>query len=215
MPLKKYKRVVIEKDMRAMYVEEVERVPDEKLKEIIEALQEVQGDFADAVGDFMYAAYIREKKNLMVEQTAYATLLFAMDQVAFLVPMYYTTTDEAGQQRLKVLIDNYAAHIHAALFFYPDFMELEKLEKHIKRCENRSKSHIIKISLLKESIAVMEAKLHKEGGALDPDSFDSNLISLSDIAGYRLTDDISLYEYGKRIFRARKESERINKSKRK
>ncbi len=208
MPLKVYKRILIEGDIKAMYVEAPDKITDEHLITAAETFYEIQGDYADALGDMHYCAYIKEKKDLSVKQTSYRTLLFAIDQIAYLVPLYYSLTDPVSRGKVITIIEGYAGHIMQALTFTFDYMDLETLEKNIKRCTNRSKSFIFLIELGKESIRVME-EAFKKNGKINPEMIDDNLINLSDAAGYRLTDDISLYEYGRRICKARKERERM------
>ena len=153
-------------------------------------------EYAAATGDAEYKLYLTTYKELMAlaVDLGNAEMLIDTLRKAFYQPLLDELNKLLGS---SVRLDG---------------LEKEPYYKQLDILYKRSRGIKIKLDLKRMQFEAMEKKFEgKGGGKPTHEYFDSMLITLSDHAGFQLTDRISVYEYCDRIKRYMKHVEQMNK----
>lgn len=181
LPLKNFKECMCEGNLAALIIEGFP-LP----KELTIAWSTIQIQYADAIGEGEHKLRCMAFKSLIERKTDYKIALTAIKMLGMPEIENYPENKTPYAQELNNLID--------ANFSY----EMPDKYDHLKNAIARIKGIKLAIDLAQIKVDAMESK---PSGKRSVESFDSNLITLSDHAGYALTDSITVFEYCDRIRR--------------
>lgn len=190
LPLHKFIDCLIDEDIHALVIEGFATPYELESK-----WAQITDEYTAAVGDAEYKIYLNTYKDM---------ICMAVDL-----------------QNIEILI-----HTLRKAFYQPLLDELNKLigsnvqldglmkENYHKQLDvlyKRSRGLKIKMDLKRLQYESISKKYETKGGKPTREYFDSMLITLSDHAGFQLTDRISVFEYCERIKRLSKYVEQTNK----
>jgi hypothetical protein len=144
----------------------------------------IQQQYADAVGDSEYSHYLTLYRDVHVLNAKYEMV----KEILNLMQVHY-------DDRLAKIIND-----ELSTSFVFDWNNQEEYNKTIQRCINRSKALKLRMDMVKASYEAIQSKF-EQGKKPDRNYFQSILITLSDHAGYHITDQITVYEFCDRIKR--------------
>lgn len=191
LPLFKFKDCVVEQNLHVLVIEGTPT--EDQLKE---AWEQIASEYAAAVGDAEYKLYFNTYRELlqMAVDLSNAELLIDTLRKAFYQPLLDELNKLLGS---SVKLDG---------------LQKEAYYKQLDVLYKRSRGIKIKLDLKNMQFKAMEQKFGERGsGKPTREYFDSMLITLSDHAGYQLTDSISVFEYCERIKRYTKYVEQMQK----
>ena len=162
--------------------------------ELHRAENELRIQYADAIGDGEYRVYVGVIKEL-------ADMELVLSQVYSMVRVLTDVYVPLFADRLNRLLKT---------SFVFDINNPEAYDKLLSRCLNRSKIYKLRIDLKKIELEKLETKYQGKSGKATREYYMGLLISLSDHAGYPITDNITVYEFCERIKRANKINELQN-----
>lgn len=189
LPLSRWIDLTVDGYLKALIKE---GIPPEN--ELHRAENELRIQYADAIGDGEYRVYVGVIKEI-------TDMELILSQVHSLV------------RTLKdVYIPLFVKQLNSLLktSFVFDVNKPEEYDKLLSRCINRSKIYNLRIDLKKIELEKLETKYKGKSGKATREYYMGLLISLSDHAGYPITDNISVYEFCERIKRANKINELQN-----
>lgn len=195
LPLIRYKDALIRGNLSALVI--VGFPPQNELEA---AWNDIQEQYAGATGNAEHVNYIRLLREIAVLNTSYSQVQIAVQQLGAIIPIYLETNDQDYIGMINAYRDALIQLVDASF----DFTNPETYESNLKRCLNRGKGiNKIELDLKELTFQAVKEKLESQK-PVDDEYFDSILISLSDHAGYHLTDSITVYEFCNRLVRAQK-----------
>lgn len=148
------------------------------------AWNDINSQYLEAIGDAEYRHYVSTFKELTKIDLTISTIESAIECLKCFpfLPLFDFLN--------KTLSTN----------FRFDWANKEEYEKNLKRCYQRSRTLIVQRDLLKIKYQDISKKF-VGSGKVDPEYYSKCLISLSDHAGYRITDKITVFEFCERMRR--------------
>lgn len=162
--------------------------------ELAKAEADLRVQYADAMGDHEYRLYCNTVKSIAIEEL---TLVQVEEIVACLRSAYAPQLADALNKLLP----------GARLVF--DVSKPEAYDAQLQRALNRAKSLKLSISLKRQKLDALEQKYGKKAapGAVNREYYYSVLLTLSADSGYRLTDEVSVWEFCELIKRHNRKQE--------
>ena len=177
LPLSLYKRAEIHNDLQALIIE---GPPD--IRELIEAWSTIKLEYAEAMGGAETKAYTQAFVTFLQHQHDYDACVFLID----LLKNTYATPLETELNAL----------LRTELHLNPH--DREDYFKKLKKASFSAKEYKVRAAEAKSRLKKLAQK-HEEGGKVDEEYFQTMLIELSNHAKYQITDNISTFEYCKRV----------------
>lgn len=176
-----YKFVLCQQENNLQYLV-ISGSPSEK--ELAYAWSDLSSQYMDAMGDAEYKHYVTTYKDLTKIELTIETVEAAIECLKC-----FPNTD---------LIEFLNKTLNTKFKF--DYTKKEEYDKNLKRCYQRSRTLIVQRDLLRIKFQAISKKFEGDKQA-DPDYYPKCLISLSDHAGYRVTDRITVFEFCERMRR--------------
>jgi hypothetical protein len=190
LPLYAWKRLTIDNDLKALIVD-----GDPPKESLLHAEYIIRMQYADAIGDGeykMYCGVMREISNLEITLSQITSLVESL-RVAY-VPKFAREVNRLLQSTLVFNVNDAADY-----------------DKNLDRAIRRSKGIKLRLDLKKIELEKLEKKYEESGtGKVTHEYYQGLLITLSDEAGYQLTDEITVWDFCERIRRANKKVELQN-----
>jgi hypothetical protein len=158
---------------------------------------------------------------------SYSQSLAGPEQRQYLITLRQLHHAQATLLQIEILIDNLRR------WYVPQFEDMlnklarvkwklnvhnpKEYDEYLNRHYNRSRSLVVQIDLLKDQAEHLEKSFNTSGTNVDEEFFDRDLITLSDHAGFPITDRISVFEYcerKKRLFAFVNKSKKENNARR-
>jgi hypothetical protein len=160
-----------------------------------DAWENILTEYSEAIGSTEHKLYLSLLKEITISQGT----LFQIERVIELMYGFHTKQfAELLNKLLRVRFD-----------FDPS--KPKEYDALLSRCYNRSRSLVVDIKLKQIQLEVMEGKMMKDGVAPTRLYFDNSLITLSDYAGFHLTNQIMTSEFCTRLKRYAQYIENKNK----
>lgn len=194
LPLRNYKDALIRNNLSALVIEGFP--PEDKLQA---AWQEIQEQYAEAVGDGMQREYLRKLRDVTNLNVDYTMVQIAVQQLSIIIPYHFR---DPADPDFKHAFEFYRTDLNRLVNAKFTFNNPATYEQELQRCLNRAKGIKIELDLQGLNFEAFREKMEKEK-APDDRYFDSILISLSDVAGYHLNDQITVFEFCERLNRAK------------
>lgn len=150
---------------------------------LLNAWKNIQIEYADQIGDEEHKLYCTILKQVLELETNYKLVLFCIEALKI------------------IFMQNWADELNNLVDANFDYEGKDKF-KNLDNAFNRAKSIKINIDIQTERLNVL--RKNENSDKRTAESFDSNLITLSDHAGFRIADDITVFEYCERISRLNK-----------
>jgi hypothetical protein len=167
-----------------------------------DAIADVEGrlrvQYADAMGDHEYITYVNVMREITMLQ---ATLTQIESLIAAMREVYNPVLAKALNKLL-----------HASLVL--DVTKPEEYDKNLDRAFRRSRSFKMRLDMKGYELKKIELKYMNGVDKLTREYYYGLLLSLSDHAGFPVTESISVWEFCERIKRANKSIEAQNHRKR-
>ncbi len=197
LPLRNYKEVLIRKNLAALTIE---GFPPET--ELAEAWQDIQEQYAEAIGDGVQREYLRKLRNVTNLNVDFTMVQMAVQQLSIIIPYHL---NDPRDPEFKFAFEFYRTDLNRLVSANFQFDNPATYGQELQRCLNRAKGIKIELDLQTLNFEAFRNKMEKEK---EPDDkyFDSILISLSDLAGYHLNDQITVFEFCERLNRAKVKS---------
>lgn len=164
-------------------------------------LQRVEGElrmqYADAIGDHEYKMYV----NVIREIATLETTLAQIEQLIATLRDYY---NELFAKELNKLLRT---------SFVFDVSKSADYDRNLDRAFRRSRIIKIRIDLKNIELGKLEMKYMNGVGKMTKEYYYGLMISLSDDAGFPISESITVWEFCERIKRANKKIEMINMQK--
>lgn len=191
LPLRNYIQAAVYNNLNALIISGTP-----SLEELYESWVNINLQCADAAGNSEHTYYTSlTKKSALLEIT--------YQQITVLGQLLYMCCEQ------KVFAKNLYKELNSLTKSNFPFSEndTEINRNNIKRCLNRSKSLLIQVQLIKAQIE----QTHKKNNNGKPTEkyFKGLLITISDHAGYRITDDIMVDEFYERLHRYNQYCEQV------
>lgn len=166
--------------------------PPEAALRLAEA--ELRVEYADAMGDHEYRMYC----NLVKEITISELTIVQVQELVKSLENAYVPQFVAALNRLL-----------PASNLVLDPNNPEKYERSLQRALNRSKSIKLSIEIKKQKLKAIEAKYDKgdKPGSVTREYYYGVLLTLSADCGYRMTDEITVWEFCESIKRYNRKTE--------
>lgn len=164
-------------------------------EKLLAAWHDIRQQYAEVIGD-------QETKLFLSLYKEINRLAISIEQVKMLVQTlqkYYTKQFADGLNR--VLGTSFAF----------DIEDRETYDKDLQRCLNRSKGYQVQMELKMAQFKAVQEKQQTPGQEASISYYQSVLITLSDHAGYRVDDSITVFEFCDRIKRLNKAMEDAKK----
>jgi hypothetical protein len=163
--------------------------------ELLAAWLQIQGEYADAIGDSEHRMYV----SLFKEITILGTNLQLIEYAVEILEKLYS---KEFADRLNKLLNT---------SFQFDPADPVKYKATLKNCLMRSRSIKINLDLKRIQMEAIQEKMKEPGKKPSREYFQSILITLSNHVKYQLQDNITVYEYCNRLQRFNKEHDEITK----
>lgn len=166
--------------------------------ELAAAWSSIVSQYTDAIGTNEHRLYTNLTKEIAVNTLTYNLIT--------------RTVDVLRKQHHKKLCNELNRILSTTFKFDP--LDVERYNKELDRCINRSKSLKISTDLLQIKIAELEKKFTGKTDKPTFQYYQKTLITLSDYAKYPIQDSITVFEFCERIKRLNDYYEQIkNKTK--
>lgn len=170
--------------------------PDELLQR---AWSDIQQQYADVMADLEYQHYLSKVKELAVLNVSLQQVQMAVQQLRILVPLRFANPDDP---EFLDMINQYVDSLQLLVGKRYDFTS-ENHTTQLNDCLVRSKGIGLEIRLKEKVLEGIRKQLSEQGSEPTEEYYLNILISLSDHAGYHLTDQITVYEFCDRFRRMR------------
>lgn len=189
LPLFKYRECTVHGNLSALIIT---GFPPES--ELRSAWLDIQQEYADIMGDSEQRNYLNALKEVHLLNCTLQQIAICIEWVGKCLPML---PNPAVQEYVNRFSGDLNSFLDAAFVF--DYNDPEQYKENLVKAERRSKG--IKLSL--DVAMVNEEALRPAADKQKPDDayFQSILITLSDAAGYYITDTITVLEFAQRIKR--------------
>lgn len=189
LPLFKYRECVVRGNLSALIIT---GFPPEN--ELRLAWIEIQQEYADIMGDGEQKNYVNALKEVHLLNCTLRQIAICIEWIDKCLPML---PNPAVQEYVDKFGSDLNGFLDAAFVF--DYNNPERYKDNLVKAERRSKG--IKLSL--DVAMVNEEALRPAADAQKPDDayFQNILITLSDTAGYYITDTITVLEFAQRLKR--------------
>lgn len=195
LPLRQYKDALIRGNLNALVID-----GDPPMDELVIAFDDIKQEYADEVGDSEYLNYIKTLKEITLLNVNHQQVHIAVQNLGTVIPLHFLNPDDPD---FLGAITAYRAALMELIGMDFDFTDPDNYESYLKRCINRSAGIKIELDLKKANFEAIQQKF--ENAKLPDDHyFNSILITLSDSAGYHLTDAITVFEFVNRLKRLMK-----------
>lgn len=190
LPLSKFIAVDVEGDIFALVIS---GAPD--ITDLMKAWQRITWQFSDAVKNEEYAVFLRLKKEVL-------DLELEFKRADILIDCLQTLFCEKMKKALNKLLRS---------SFKFDIQDPAGYEKDLDSARMRMKNTKILLELKRGALEVMELA-NQKGAAkkVTRQYYQQMLISLSDFAGYAISDEITVFQYCDRLRRMNDHFEALN-----
>jgi hypothetical protein len=189
LPLRKFREIVISDNLHALVIS---GQPTEE--QLLTAWDSIRMQYADAMKDNDFRAYCTLSRETAYTQATY-------NQITICIRTLRKFYAEQFKNGLNALLRT---------SYVLDVSDREKYDKDLDSATRRSKGVLIDLKLKQSTLAGMEKKMAEKGNGFTHEYFDSMLITLSDEAGFRLSEDITVYEYCERCRRMQRKIDLLN-----
>lgn len=189
LPLFKYRECVVRDNLSALIIS---GFPPET--ELRSAWLDIQQEYADVMGDSEQKNYLNALREVNLLNCTLQQTGICIEWIGKCLPFLPNETAQQAVDRFAADLNNF---LDAAFVF--DHNDPDKYKDNLVKAERRSRG--IKLSL--DVAIVNEEALRPAADKQKPDDayFQNILISLSDAAGYYITDTITVLEFARRIKR--------------
>ena len=189
LPLFKYRECVVKGNLSALIITGFPSEHDLRI-----AWNEIQQEYADIIGD-------NEQKNYLNALKEVHLLNCTLEQIKICIEWLEKCLPMLPNPSIQQYVDKFASDLNSYVeaFYVFDHNDPEKYKANLINAARRSKG--IKLSL--DVAMVNEESLRPAGDKQKPDEayFQNILITLSDAAGYYISDTITVLEFAQRIKR--------------
>ncbi len=201
LPLNRYKDCLINDNLSALTISGFPT--NEQLNE---AWSKICQEYADAAGNDEYGLYLKLFKQVHLLNTEIAQVKICVEQLELLTTLPDSLMEKAEYR------DIWSKEVNKLLLtqFIFDFNNIELYRRNLQRCLNRSKGTKLELDIVMARYEAIKQK-YEEGKKPDEAYFNAILITLSDHAGFHLTDAITVFEYCERIKRLNDASRRTDR----
>lgn len=178
LPLSKFIECDVDKNLSALIIS---GFPSQVELQI--AWAEIQGEYADAMGDHEHSLYIRLQRDITF-------LEITIQQIEILVECLH-----------QIYYEPFLVKLNGLLFtsFKLDPSNPEEYHKILKGCLNRSKGVKLDLDLKRIEFEAIQEK--NKNNKTSREYYQSILITISDYAQYQVHDNITVYEFCERVKR--------------
>lgn len=177
LPLNVFINCVVDKDYSGLVISGTATQ-----SEFLEAWADLNSQYAEIMGDAEYKVYSALYKELAILTLKVAEIEAIIEVLSYFP--YYPLFEKLNE--------------HLSVSWQYDYSNVEEYEKLLKRAYNRSREFVIRLESKKIAFDSMQSKF-KEGKPPTREYFNSMLISLSDHVKYRISDDITVFEFCQRV----------------
>lgn len=201
LPLNKYKDCYINDNLSALIIS-----GQPTILELTTAWVKIVQEYADKAGNDEYKLYLKLFKDIQLINCTIQQVKICAEQLE-MVTLLPQGVPEKDSYR-----DIWSKEINSLLqtTFVFDFNNIELYKRNLQRCINRSKGIKLELDMVTARYEVIKQK-YENGKKPDEQYFDAILITLSDHAGYHLTDAITVFEFCERLKRLNDASARANR----
>jgi hypothetical protein len=190
MPLSRFIDVVVDENYAALII-----TGYPPIDELHAAWLDIQGEYADAMGDSEHRLYISLFKEAIVLKTNLDLIIVAVGVLE------QTYSPELLSRLNKLLNTSYTL----------DPNDPVKYKATLKSCIMRSKAIKINLDMKEMQLKAIQEKEQEPGKKPTREYFQSILITLSDHAKYSIQDSITVFEFCDRVKRFNKYCEQVKK----
>lgn len=182
LPLNRFIDIVVDGNFAALII-----TGYPSIEELHAAWRDIQGEYADAMGDHEHRMYISLYRDVKCLEITLKQIQWLIDQLR---EVYYK---KLADRLNKLLLTS----------FKFDRTNPEKYFNELTRCANRSKGIKIEMELKLAQFQVMQQarKDQEEGKKPSREYYQAMLITLSDHVKYPVSDSITVFEFCNRIQR--------------
>lgn len=191
LPLRNFIDVTINGNLSALIIS---GFPAEQ--ELIEARQEIEFQFHDALGNEAYKQYVNQLRTITDLKVTYNQIQICVKQLCDILEGGVVTPEIEDMEKYY----QYELNKLLKVNFVFDRTDRERYLQTLNRCVNRSKGIKIDLDIKLQNFEALE-KAHETAEPIDGSYFQAMLITLSDAAGYHLSDGITVLEFCERIKR--------------
>lgn len=202
LPLDRYIDVQVNGNYNALTIQ-----GDPPISELEVAWLYIQQEYADSIQDNEYKQYLSLLQEITELNGRLQQVQINVDQIKIILVHHYNNPED---QDFISFIKAHADNLNRLIGKRFNFLDKDTVEKSLQSCINRSRSIKIQLDLKMISYEGIKDKFEK-GKKPDAAYYRSILISLSNHAGYHLTDKITVYEFCERLRRLQKESSTAKK----
>ncbi len=190
LPLKRFIDCICDSNIYALII-----TGHPKMEELEHSWNEIKLQYADLIKDHEYRHYINQVNEHSRLEITYQQVLSLL---AFLKDNYHKKFADMLNQKLG---SSFQFNVNLP----------EDYDKDLKRAKTRSGGLKIQVDLKALQLAGLEKRFgeNNDGKKMTRESFQSVLIALSDHKQYRITDDITVYEYCIRVQNLNREVEQM------
>jgi hypothetical protein len=201
LPLNRYKDCLLNENLSALIIS-----GQPTGQQLTEAWGKISQEYADAMGDHEYKLYLKLFKDVHLINATIEQVKICVTQLEVVLVLPDSIPEKAMYR------DFYSKEVNGLLLtqFFFDFNNIETYRKNLQRCLNRSKGIKLELDMVMARYEAIKQK-YEEGKKPDETYFDAILITLSDAAGYHLTDGITVFEFCERIKRLNDAAKRPNR----
>lgn len=175
-------------------------------EQLTEAWSKITQEQADAIGDHEYKLYLKLFREINLTNATIEQIKICVTQLEVVLVLPDALPEKAMYR------DFYSKEVNGLLLtqFFFDFNNIETYRKNLQRCLNRSKGIKLELDMVMARYDAIKQK-YESGKKPDETYYDAILITLSDAAGYHLTDGITVFEFCERIKRLNDAANRANR----
>lgn len=165
-------------------------------QQLAEACQEIQFQFHDALGNEAYKQYVNQLRAITDLRVTYNQIQICVKQLCDILEGGVKTSEIEDIEKYY----QYELNRLLKVNFVFDKNNRDAYLQTLNRCLNRSKGIKIDLDIKVQNFEAIE-KAHETAEPIDGSYFQAMLITLSDAAGYHLSDGITVLEFCERIKR--------------